>query len=174
MSEEQYEPGILDIPDEQTDMIESSEPLSGYIATEVLKELKHSIRLHLLIMDGPTQQLCAMLLKCPDLLGDNDPVRRDNEASELAFTIVEGIALYILRSIDERYMRSKSNGQPLPDFVKEAGDKVMVKVGQYRGDPDKLKAKKQVLRSVADALRALGSHTKVIYPDIYDSDGNQL
>jgi len=167
--------GILDTIEDQGAILEPvSEIYSDFIEKEALQELKHSIRVHMLMMNGPTQQLCTLMLKLPDLMGDADKDRRNNETKDLAFIIVEGLALYVQRSIDDRADRAQGKGEAFPKSIKEAGDKILVAIGQNRSSSDKIASKNAVLRSVADALRSLSTFTKAIYPDIYDSNGNQL
>lgn len=145
---------------------------SKFVDKEILEELKHSIRIHLLLMQGPTQQLCAMLLKLLDIMGDSDQVRRNNEAMDLAFNIVEGTALYVQRFIDDKAEKFKEDSSA--KNFKSYGDKILIAVGWSRQSTDKKLAKMEILKSVAEALRALGSFTDSKYPDIYDSNGIKL
>lgn len=169
------EPGILDIAESTGSIIQPSvEEYSNFIDKKLLDELKHSIRIHLIIMNGPTQQLCSMLLKLPDMLGDADSTRRNKEVMELAYLIIEGVALYVQRSIDERAERASNQGQMFPQAAKICGDNILVSIGTHRSSTDKMTGKLAVLKSIAEALRGLSVFTKAIYPDIYDSNGVQL
>ena len=169
------ETGVLEVAEDQGAILEPRlEEHSGFVDKAALDELKHSIRMHLIMMNGPTQQLCSMLLKLPDVLGDSNQERRNKEVIELAFVVVEGMALYVQRSIDERAERASSQGQVFPQAAKSGGDGILVAIGQHRSSGDKIAGKNAVLRVVADALRGLSAFTKSIYPDIYDSNGVQL
>ena len=143
----------------------------GLVSQVALDELKHSIRMHLLVMQGPSQQLCAMLLKMPDIMGDEDTTRRDKEALELAFVIVEGLALYVQRYIDDKASHASNNNMEFPKNAKLAGDNILVAVGMFRNNEDKVQSKNAVLRSVSEALKALSASTNNTYPEIYDSNG---
>lgn len=169
------EPGILDVAESTGSIMQPiAEEYSNFIDKPSLDELKHSIRIHLMIMNGPTQQLCSMLLKLPDILGDADTARRNREVTELAYLIIEGVALYVQRSIDERAERAMNQGHMFPQATKICGDNILVMIGTHRSSSDKITGKLAVLRSIAEALRGLSVFTKAIYPDIYDSNGNQL
>lgn len=175
VSDTTIEPGILDVAESSGSIIQPAvEEYSNFIDKSTLDELKHSIRIHLIIMNGPTQQLCSMLLKLPDILGDADSARRNKEVIELAYLIIEGVALYVQRSIDERAERANNQGQMFPQAAKLCGDNILVMIGSHRSSSDKMAGKLAVLKSVADALRGLSVFTKAIYPDIYDSNGVQL
>lgn len=139
-----------------------------------LNELKHSIRTHLLIMAGPTQQLCAFLIKVVDFMEDTDAERKLTEMEALSFNIIEGMALYVQRSIDERVEKAKAAGTPFPDAVQQASDEIIVMVGKTRNHVDKNQAKYAVLQTVGAALKTLGGVTKVQYPQFTDCSGNVL
>ncbi len=140
---------------------------SGFIDQQALIELKHSIHMHLVVMAGPTQQLCAMLLKIIDFIEDSDGDRRNKEVLELSYNIVEGLALYVQRSIDERADKAKD----FPAHVRLISDNILVTVGKTRGLDNHVVAKNAVLSAVANALRGLGTFTKAKYPDIINSAG---
>lgn len=143
-----------------------------FISRDAIDELKHSIRIHLLLMQGPTQQLCAMLLKLLDIMEDSDSERRNREANELAFNIIEGVALYVQRFIDDKAEKAKAAGATYS--YKSSGDKILVMIGMSRQVTDKRTAKLQVLKSIADALKDLSNTTDSKYPDIYDCNGVKL
>ena len=138
--------------------------------SEEIRELKHSVRIHLLIMAGPSPQLCAFLVKTIDFIEDVDIDRCRNEMLALSFHIVEAIGIHIQRSIDVR--AAKVSG--MPEHVKRRSDEILVIIGKSRGISDKIAAKNAVLRAMAEALDALGSFMKTTYPTIFDSKGNQL
>ena len=139
-----------------------------------IEELKHSIRIHLLIMAGPSQQLCAFLIKVIDLVEDEDLPRRKAETLGLAFNIVEAIAIHTQQAIDARNVVSKEKNAPMPASVRQHADEIMIVVGKARSHPDKVEAKNSVLAVVGKALDALGSFTGAIYPTIFDSARNKL
>lgn len=138
--------------------------------SEEMRELKHSIRMHLLIMAGPSPQLCAFLVKTIDFIEDVDLDRRRTEMLALSFYIIEAIGIYIQKSIDVRAAKMPE----MPEHVKHRGDEILVIIGKSRGIPDKIAAKNAVLRTVAEALDALGSFMKTTYPTMFDSKGNPL
>lgn len=139
-----------------------------------IAELKHSIRTHLLIMAGPSQQLCAFLVKTIDLVEDTDIPRRKAETLQLAFNITEAIALHVQQAIDARYRVSKENNNPMPENIRQHADHIMVAVGQARSHPNKMEAKTAILQAVGKALDALGTFTRAVYPTLFDSAGNKL
>lgn len=142
--------------------------------TPETKELKHSIRMHLLIMAGPSQQLCALLVKVIDLLEDESPERRKNETMQLAFNVTEAVALHVQQAIDARDKLSKQKGNPMPENVRKHADEIMIAVGKARSHPNKIEAKNSILQAVAKSLDALGSFTGAVYPTLFDSAGNKL
>jgi hypothetical protein len=139
-----------------------------------IAELKHSIRTHLLIMAGPSQQLCAFLVKVIDLVEDEDLPRRKAETLQLAFNITEAIALHVQQAIDARNRVSKEAGNPMPENVRRHADEIMVAVGKARSHPNKIEAKNSILAAIGKGLDSLGTFTKAVYPTIFDSAGNKL
>jgi len=149
-------------------------------------ELRHSVHLHMMIMNGPTQQLAVFLAKVLDFVPDyDDPDKEliytpealqniDGELKILAFSIVEAIAMHIQRSVDDRAARAVQRGERFPLSVRQKGDEILVVLGKNRSTDDQIAAKNTVLKSMADALRALASVTKAKYPDIRDARGNVL
>jgi len=140
-------------------------------------ELKHSVHLHMLIMGGPTQQLAVLLTSIVDLLpGDPDQNfdEVDNQIKSLAYTIIESIALFVQRSIDERNVKAQNQGGSLPEDVVKKGNNIWVMLGNSRGLPDKVSAKNSVLKVVAEALHALSATTGSKYPTINNACGDTL
>ncbi len=169
------QPSILDEAEASGQILESfTGPFPNYISADCLKELKHSIRTHLMIMAGPSQQLCAYLTKLLDFFEDADAERRNKESNALSFAIIEGVALFVQNSIDERGEKAKALGQEFPQSIRKASDNIMILVGQSRSLEDKIVAKYAVLRAMAEALRALSSFTKAAYPELFDSAGHPL
>lgn len=142
--------------------------------TNALDELKHSVRMHLLIMAGPTQQLCAFMIKLIDFMEDDNIERRNSEMLSLSYSVVEGLALYVQRSVDEKMSIAKSQGATLPQEVISAGDEILVAIGKVRSMADKRAAKAIVLKSVSQALRSMSIYTKAQYPQLTDASGNVL
>lgn len=140
-------------------------------SVDAFNELKHSIRMHLLIMAGPTQQLCTFLVKLIDFMEDDKKDRKEKEMLGLSYSIIEGLALYVQRSIDERATKAKSAGSMLPIDVAAASDEILVVIGKTRNLDDKRNAKYAVLRTVSEALKSLGNYTKAQYPQLTDADG---
>jgi len=149
-------------------------PSPNFIEERILKELKHSVRTHLVMMNGPTQQLTTFLIKVVDFLEDSNIQRRNTEALNLSYSIIEGVALYVQRSIDERSDKAKAMGQTFPVGINLASDNILVLIGKSRNLDDRIAAKSAVLRVVAEALRELSTFTRAVYPDIFDSNGNIL
>ena len=143
--------------------------------TPEINELKHSIKAHLLINGGPSQQLCAFLVKVIDLVEDNDQNRKKAETIGLAFNIVESVGLHVQQAIDARHKTSKMKGDGLmPEAIRKHSDNILVAIGQARGFDDKSKGKTAILAAVGKALEALGSYTKAVYPTLFDIEGNKL
>ena len=94
--------------------------------SEEIRELKHSIRIHLLIMAGPSPQLCAFLVKTVDFIEDTDFDRRRNEMLALSFHIVEAVGIHIQKSIDVRAAKMPE----MPEYVKHRGDEILVIIGK--------------------------------------------
>lgn len=125
-------------------------------------------------MAGPSQQLCAFLIKVVDFFEDEDQERRKQEMVALSFHIVEAIAIFVQQQIDVRAQRAESTGNPMPEQVRKCSDEILVIVGKSRGLANKIEAKNNVLKTVGGALDKLGSFMKATYPTIFDSNGDQL
>lgn len=144
------------------------------VESKSVAELKHSIRIHLLIMAGPSQQLCAFLVKTIDLIEDNDVERKQQETLLLAFNIVEAIAIHVQQAIDARAKIAKEKSNPMPENVRVCSDQILIALGKARGHTDKSEAKTAILSSIGKALDALSTFTGAVYPTIFDINGNKL
>ena len=153
---------------------ELTTPETTKVDSPEIGELKHSIRIHLLIMAGPSQQLCAFLVKVIDFVEDTDIERRRSETLQLAFNITEAIAIHVQQAIDGRNKISKEKGNPMSENIRKHADEIMIAVGKARSHSNKVEAKNSILQTIAKALDALGTFTKAIYPTIFDSAGNKL
>jgi hypothetical protein len=149
-------------------------------------QLRHSVHLHMMIMNGPTQQLAVFLAKALDFMPDyDDPTQEllytpealasvDAEMKVLAFSIVEAVALHIQRSVDDRAARAQQRGDKFPVAVRQKGDDILVVLGKNRSTEDQIAAKDTVLKAIAEALRALATVTRAKYPEIRNASGNVL
>jgi hypothetical protein len=161
----------------------SNEPIVYKELPTICDELRHSIHLHLLIMNGPTQQLAVFLAKVLDFIPDPNDRQHDlvitpdvmaateEEIKVLAFSIVEALALHIQRSVDDRAVRAQQSGNQFPMSVRQKGDEILVVVGKTRSSEDPIVAKNAVLKAMADALHALSSVTRAKYPGIRTARG---
>lgn len=134
---------------------------------DMILELKHSIRTHMMMLGGPSPQLSVFLLKVVDFLEDADETRRNSEMANLAFAIVEAVALHVQQSVDAK---SKKDSE-LPKHISSKSDGLLVIIGKSRGLPDKIQAKEAVLKEVAEVLRSLSTYTKGKYPEITTASG---
>jgi|10_taG_2_1085330.scaffolds.fasta_scaffold00790_9 hypothetical protein len=142
-------------------------------------ELRHSVHLHLMIMNGPTQQLAVFLTKTLDLIPDPgeetyDFASNDVEMGILAYSIIEALALHVQRSVDDRAARAQQRGEKFPVSVRQKGDEILVVVGKTRSSGDQVTSKNAVLKAIADALHALATVTKAKYPEIRTARGQVL
>lgn len=158
---------------DQTSVPQTHQPES-ITESEEVRELKHSIRTHLLIMAGPSQQLCAFLVKTVDFIEDTDLPRRKTEMLGLAFNIIEAIGIHVQKHIDTQASKAVEQGRELPQSVKNRGNEILVVIGKSRSISDKIAAKGAVLKAMAEAMDALGVFMKATYPTIFDSKGNPL
>lgn len=142
--------------------------------SQEVNELKHSIKAHLLINGGPSQQLCAFLVKVIDLIEDSDQARKKIETLGLAFNVVEAVGLHVQQAIDARHQVSQKSNQVMPENVRKHSDEILIAIGKARGFDDKSKAKTCILSAVGKSLDSLGTFTKAIYPTLFDIDGNKL
>lgn len=168
---EEQQRSILDEAEGQAEIAYDRGPYPGYVDQKSLEELKHSIRLHALMMNGPSQTLCAYLIKLIDILEDSDVERRNKELNILSYSIVEGMALFVQSSVDQRIEKAKASGIAVQDSVRISSDAIIIAIGQSRGLADKIQAKSNVLKVVSDALKALSVLTKAVYPEITDVNG---
>lgn len=169
MIEEQSDQPVIPGGETQSDDIQ---PVTK--RNRMLNELKHSVQLHVTLMNGPSQQLAAFLLKVIDFVEDHDEKRRDSEIGKLAYIIVESLAVFVQRSIDDRAQKAEAQDIKFPPRIKQAGDNLLVVIGKSRSHDDKIGAKNVVLRAIADALRELATFTKADYPTITDSQRREL
>lgn len=139
-----------------------------------VNELKHSIKAHLLINGGPSQQLCAFLVKVIDLVEDDNQGRKKEETKALAFNIIEAVGLHVQQAIDARHQVAQKSNVGMPDNIRKHSDEILIAIGKARGFDDKSKAKTCILSAVGKALDALGTFTKAVYPTLFDIDGNKL
>lgn len=139
-----------------------------------IAELKHSVKTHLLIMAGPSQQLCAFLLKVIDFLDDPDLTRVKEEIINLSYLIIEGLALYLNRVVQDKLDKAKSNKEDVPHNLIQSADNLLIVVGKSRNIEDKISAKNALLTCMADLLRQLEAYTKSKYVTLADSRGNKL
>lgn len=141
---------------------------------QAIDELKHSIRIHMLILGGPSQQLCAFLLKIIDLIEDDKSERRLEETSRLAFSIIEVVGIHTQQAIDSRYEVSRKKEHIMPESVRRKSDSILVAIGEARSTDDMVLAKNHILIAVASALDSLSTFTGSTYPTLFDSTGNRL
>jgi len=147
-------------------------------ANDSLAELKHSVYMHTLLQGGPSPQLSVFLVKLLDIIDDfymalADPelhnarlARIESECAGLSFYIIESLALWLQKAIDE--------GDNYPASVVLHSDRLLILVGKSRSLSDKKAAKNAVLHGIAEAFRALQKYTKSTYPEIRDVKNNLL
>jgi len=157
-----------------------------YTLAETLAELKHSVYTHVTLQAGPSPQLSAFLVKLLDTTDDLCGIidgkqdrevalkRINEECALLAFHVIEALAVWLQRVVDDRKAKARSRGENFPENVQHCSDGLMVLVGRTRSFPDKLAAKNAVLRGIAEVLRALQTYTKSTYPEIRDVKNNLL
>lgn len=137
---------------------------------EEIEELKHAIRTHVIINNGVSDQLCAFLLKLIDFLTDEDDARKRKEILSLAYTISEACALYISGVVDSHINRLEAEGSQNQQ-LKDLNNNILVEIGKWRSDTDKIAAKRAVLRSASASLSMFSNATRIQYPQLVDSNG---
>lgn len=138
-----------------------------------LAELKHSIMTHLVIMGGPSQQLCAFLVKTIDFIEDSDDRRRSDEIMLLAYSIAEAIAVRIVQSIETKVSMAERDMKNIPDQVWSSVKTLLDKIDETRQMQDKCSAKTILLETIGHELDAL-SWLVGAYPTIYNDKGEKL
>lgn len=133
-----------------------------------LDELKHSVRVYLLITRSPSPQLATFLLKVLDFVDDPDPARRDAEIAKLSLHIAVG-TVFIVHKMMEHVMESTKD-----DSLRVQSDELLVAVAKTRQIDDPIVAKSVLLVQLAAAMRILGGKAKVNLPSILDCDGKPL
>jgi hypothetical protein len=146
----------------------------GPTRNEYVEQLKHSIRTHVVIMNGVSDQLCAYLLKMPDFLTDTDFNRRDSEIASLSYSIIEAAALYVSGTIDSFSEKYISEGREFPEEVSGKSNAIIVQVGTNRGSRDKIGAKNSIMKATADALNAFSQFSGTQFPQLVDINGIPL
>lgn len=141
---------------------------------QAVEELKHAIRTHVVLMNGVSDQLGAYLLKLIDFLTDNNEERRLKEIGQLAYNISEAVSLYVSGIIDSHINRHEAEKRPVSYDLKRKNDEVLVEIGKWRSDPDKLAAKNAVLAAMAKALNMFSAETGMQYPQLVDVNGAPL
>ena len=129
------------------------------------EELKHSIKMHLTVMNGPTPQLAVFLIKIIDFLGDCHD--HSHAIEKLSYAIVEAIALYVHQSIDTSIKRGEIKSSV-------SHDKLILLMAKNRDQTDLGLAKLALLKEVANRYRELAVVTNAKYPILTDCDGNIL
>ena len=124
---------------------------------QLIEELKHSIRTHIIIMNGV-----------------NDTARRDKEVAHLSYSIVEAASLYISGTIDSFADKYSGEGKEFPEDVKQKSDSVLIEIGKWRSSQDKISAKNAVLAAAASTLNAFSATTGTQYPQLVDINGTPL
>ncbi len=135
----------------------------------MLEELKHSIRVYLLITRSPSPQLATFLMKIVDFLDDEDQERRRREMGKLALHIVVGSVL-LVQKLMQHQMESAADDPPL----RLRCDELIVAIGKTRRMDDPIAAKNFLLKTMADGLRELSGRSKITFPAIADCAGNPL
>lgn len=138
---------------------------------QLYAELKHSIKMHMMVADGPSPQLCVFLTKPIDWLEDPDDERKIKEVASLAYAIVEAIALLVHKAIDVRHQQLTHANKPFPATLRRKGDQLLVVVGKTRGLSDKIVAKHAVMTEVASAIKAYAEFNKTKCPTLQDITG---
>ncbi len=133
-----------------------------------LDELKHSVRVYLLITRSPSPQLATFLLKVLDFVDDPDPARREAEIAKLSLHITVG-TVFIVHKMMEHVMESTKDNS-----LRVQSDELLVAVAKTRQMDDPLAAKSLLLAQLAPAIRTLGGKAKVNLPSILDCDGKPL
>lgn len=139
-----------------------------------VEELKHSIRTHIMLMNGVNEQLGAFLLKLIDFVTDADEDRKQREIMQLAYTIAEAASIYASGVIDSHIQRNETDGRSASVELKEANDNILVEIGRWRNKADKKMAKDNVLKALSNSLMVFSSETGGQYPQIVDLDGVPL
>lgn len=165
---------VAHLPGEAMVAPDGPTPIDPSGASVHLEELKHSLRMHLHIMQGPSPELAVFLVKLIDFIEDTDAERRKAEMAKLAYTIVEAIALHVQRSVDARVEQATSQNKHFPENIRLKSDHLLVVIGKNRNLPDRFVAKRAVLIEVADCLRALTEYTRSQYPQMTDLQGTVL
>jgi hypothetical protein len=141
---------------------------------QAVEELKHAIRTHVVLMNGVSDQLGAYLLKLIDFLTDNNEDRRIKEIGQLAYNISEAVSLYVSGIIDSHINRNEAEKRPVSEDLKRQNDEVLVEIGKWRSNADKLAAKNAVLAAMAKALNMFSIETGMQYPQLVGVDGTPL
>jgi len=132
-------------------------------------EFKHSIRIYLLIYNGPTSELAAYLIKSIDIIDsliiNNDPTR---ELIGLSYAIIESVANHV-----SKHVASINAAKGLTEEIMNLNDELLIAIIKLR-KIDKIQAKYNLLRIISKLLNALAAATKSEYPTICDVHGNKL
>ena len=97
-----------------------------------LDELRHSVRLYMILMNGPNAQLAALLLKTLDFIDDEDERRRNDEMAFLSLVIVQAIAIHTERLIDTKKAEVEHKGMNFPSQLKQKGDNLLIEINRTK------------------------------------------
>ena len=146
----------------------------GPTRNEFVEHLKHSIKMHIVLMNGVSEQLCAYMLKLIDFLTDIDVDRKNREIAALSYSIIEASALYVSGTIDSFNEKFQADGREFSEEVRTLSNAILVQIGNNRGNKDKIAAKMNVLKATSDALNALSGFTGTQYARMVDLNGVPL
>lgn len=131
-----------------------------------IAKLKSAIRTHMIVYNGPSQQLAAFMIKVIDFIEDDDEYRKTTEINNLSYIILESAAFYLVNFIHSNKERSHN--------LIDQSNELLVSIGKTRNIKGSQDAEQLMLYGIANLLRSMNKQFNVNYPAIKDHLNNTI
>lgn len=141
------------------------------------EHLLHAIRTHLLVMQGPTKELCQFSLKMIDILIDSDRSRKQFESVQLLKMLVDNMLESIKETIDIIEESEVEKGKVLSPAMDTTRQKIVNTLSLYAkasSEADIKGAYENAIDEIAKAFKMFHFCGLVQKIDIKDIRGNSI
>ena len=139
--------------------------------------LLHAIKTHLLVMQGPTKELCQFNLKMIDILIDSDASRKQAESVQLLKMLVDNMLQSIVETIDRIEESEVEKGKILSPAMNTTRHKIASTLTAYAeavSDNEIKGAYNAVVDEIAKAFKMFHFCGLIHKIDIKDIRGNSI